>query len=39
MYSIVNAFSAWSAGEKLIVRPADVEAGLRDHRMGEKGLK
>jgi hypothetical protein len=39
MYSIEDAFSVWSAGEKAIVRPAEIEAALWDHRMGEKGLK
>jgi hypothetical protein len=39
IYTIEDAFSAWSSGEKTLVRPADVEAALWDHRMGEKGLK
>ena len=39
IYTVGDAVSTWSAGEKAFVRPADVEAAVWDHRMGEKGLK
>jgi|SRR5687768_11155461 len=39
IHTVGDAVPAWSLGEKSIVRTADVEAALWDHRMGEKGLK